>query len=141
EGTVTDLGTEFGLNFQKTQPVKLEVFEGRVELATTPTNQPRVLNAGEGVELSALQMQPMPAVNRDEFLSAQELAQRESAELRARYANWRQVGRLIDGDPDALVHFNFEDEHNLDRTLVNRAANTKAGASAMILGCDWGDGR
>src|SRR6185437_9610804 len=27
EGIVTDLGTEFGLNFQKAQPVQLEVFE------------------------------------------------------------------------------------------------------------------
>jgi len=141
EGTVTDLGTEFGLNFQKAQPVKLEVFEGKVEMATTPTNQPRVLNAGEGVEVSALQMQPLPAEDREAFLSAQELARRELVELRARYASWRQVGRLVDGDPDVLVHFNFEDEHNLDRTLVNRAANTKAGAGAMIFGCDWGEGR
>jgi len=141
EGIVTDLGTEFGLNFQKAQPVKLEVFEGKVELATTPTNLPRVLVAGEGVEVSALQVQPMRGVDRDEFLSAQELARRESAELRARYANWRQIGRLIDGDPDVLVHFNFEDEHNLDRTLVNRAANSRAGAGAMIFGCDWGEGR
>lgn len=141
EGTVTDLGTEFGLNYQKAQPVKLEVFEGQVEMATTATNKPRVLNAGEGVAVSALQMQPLPAVNREEFLSAQELAQRESVELRARYANWRQVGRLVDGDPDVLVHFNFEDEHNLDRALVNHAANGRAAAGAMVLGCDWGDGR
>ena len=141
EGTVTDLGTEFGLNFQKAQPVKLEVFEGKVELATTRTNSPRVLNAGEGVEVSALQVQPMKGIDREEFLSAQELARRESVELRARYASWRQVGRLLDGDPDILVHFNFEDEHNLDRTLMNRAASTKAGAAAMIFGCDWGEGR
>jgi len=141
EGTVTDLGTEFGLNFQKAQPVKLEVFEGKVELATTSTNSPRVLNAGEGVEVSALQVQPMKGIDREEFLSAQELARRESVELRARYASWRQVGRLLDGDPDILVHFNFEDEHNLDRTLMNRAASTKAGAAAMIFGCDWGEGR
>ncbi len=141
EGTVTDLGTEFGLNFQKAQPVKLEVFEGKVELATAATNRPRVLTAGDGVEVSEQKVQLMPFSDREDFLSAQELARRESAELRARYASWRQVGRWLDNDPSVLVHFNFEDEHNLDRTLVNRVDNTKAGNGAIIFGCDWGEGR
>ena len=83
EGTVTNLGTEFGLNFQKAQPVKLEVFEGKVELATAATNRPRVLTAGDGVEVSEQKVQLMPFSDREDFLSAQELARRESAELRA----------------------------------------------------------
>jgi len=141
EGVVTDLGTEFGLNFAKAQPVKLEVFEGKVEMATGTTNKAHVLTAGEAVEVRARQLEPMPAADRGEFMSAQELAERESAELRARYARWRQAGRLLDNDPTVLVHLNFEDEHNLDRNLVNRAEHTTAGAGAMILGCDWGEGR
>jgi len=40
-----------------------------------------------------------------------------------------------------LVHLNFEDQRNLERNLINRAANTRAGARAMIFGCDWGEGR
>ena len=141
EGTVTDLGTEFGLNFEKAQPVKLEVFEGKVEMATEVMNKPRVLTAGEGVKVSAQRLEPMQAADRGEFMSAQELAWRESAELRARYAGWRRAGQLLDNDPAILVHLNFEDEHNLDRNLVNRAAHTSSGAGAMILGCDWGEGR
>ena len=139
--TVTDLGTEFGLNLQKAQPVKLEVFEGQVQFAMDATNRPRVLNAGDGVKVTLRQMEPMQEADRTAFLSAQELARRESAELRARYQGWRQAGRLLDYDPSILVHLNFEDEHNLDRNLVNRAANSQAAARAMILGCDWGEGR
>jgi hypothetical protein len=141
EGTVTDLGTEFGLHLQKSQPVKLEVFEGKVELATDATNQPRVLNAGEGVRVSSRQVVPMEAIDRVDFLSAQELARRESAELRTRYQRWRQGVRSLDEDPAILVHLNFEDEHNLERNLVNRAVATRAATRALILGCDWGEGR
>jgi hypothetical protein len=83
----------------------------------------------------------LPAADRSEFMSAQELARREAAELRGRYTGWRRAAQLLDNDPAILVHFNFEDEHNLDRNLINRAAHTTAGAGAMILGCDWGEGR
>jgi hypothetical protein len=140
EVTVTDLGTQFGLNLQKSEPVKLEVFEGKVEFATGPTNQPRLLSAGDGVKVSAREVEPMESVDQSAFMSAQELARREAAELRARYQRWRQAGRSLDYDPAILVHLNFEDAHNLDRNLVNRAASTLAGA-AMIFGCDWGEGR
>jgi hypothetical protein len=139
--TVTDLGTEFGLNLQKSQPAKLEVFEGKVEFATDATNQPRLLNAGGGVKVSARQVQPMQAADRSDFLSAQELARRESVELRARYQGWRQAAHLLDSDPATLVHFNFEDAHNLDRNLINRTAAAQAAKGAMIFGCDWGEGR
>ena len=139
--TVTDLGTEFGVNLQKSQPVKLEVFEGKVEFATDATNQPRLLKAGAGVKVSARQVEPMQESDRSEFLSAQELARRESVELRARYQGWRQAGHLLDYDPATLVHLNFEDAHNLDRNLINRATRTPTGMGAMIFGCDWGEGR
>jgi hypothetical protein len=139
--TVTDLGTEFGLDRERAQPVKVEVFEGKVEVATESTNRPRVLNAGEGVQVSARRMQPMPSVDRLAFLSAQELARRESLELGARYQAWRQVDRALDTDPATLVHFNFEDQANLDRNLVNRALSVRAASRAMIFGCDWGEGR
>jgi len=99
------------------------------------------LTAGEGVEVRARQLEPLPMSERGEFLSAQELAERESMELRTRYASWKRAGQLLDNDPSTLVHLNFEDEHNLDRNLMNRAAHTTAGAGAMILGCDWGEGR
>jgi hypothetical protein len=139
--TVTDLGTEFGLNLQKAQPAKLEVFEGKVEFATDATNQPRLLNAGAGVKVSARQVEPMQAEDRSDFMSAQELARRESAELRARYQGWRQAGHLLDFDPATLVHLNFEDAHNLDRNLINRATRTQSAMGGMIFGCDWGEGR
>src|SRR5882724_153715 len=141
DATVTDLGTAFGLNLQKTQPVKLEVFEGKVEVATESTNQPRVLNAGEGVQVSARQMQPLPAADHGEYLTAEELARREASELRARYQGWRQGDKSLDNDPATLVHLNFEDQWNLDRNLINRATATRAASRAMIFGCDWGEGR
>jgi Concanavalin A-like lectin/glucanases superfamily len=135
------LGTEFGLNKEPDQPVKLEVFEGKVEVAPGGIRQSRILNAGEGVKVSARQMQPLSAAEWLEFLSVAELVQRESAELRTRYLTWRDADRSLDMDPATLVHLNFEDQRDIDRNLVNRAIGTKAGSSAMIFGCDWGEGR
>lgn len=139
--TVTDLGTEFGLNRQRAQPVKVEVFEGKVEVATDSTNRPRVLNAGQGVQVSARRMQPMSSIDRLAFLSAQELARRELLELSLRFQGWRLEDQSLDTDPATLVHLNFEDQRNLERNLVNRAANPLTPSRAMIFGCDWGEGR
>jgi hypothetical protein len=139
--SVTDLGTEFGLDREEGKPVQVEVFEGKVEVATDATSQPQILTAGQGVEVSGHQVQTMTAVDRLAFLSAEELARREAAELRSRYADWRRIDRSLDSDPAALVHLNFEDHRNLDRNLINRASGNLNGESAMVFGCDWVEGR
>ncbi len=139
--TVTDLGTEFGLDREPSKPVEVEVFEGKVEVALDSTNPPQLLNAGEGVRISSHRAEPMAEVNSSEFLSAEELARRESAELRTRYQGWKQVDRMLDSDSAALVHLNFEEQRNLDRNLINRAGGMRASGQAMIFGCDWVDGR
>ncbi|HEX4264624.1 MAG TPA: LamG-like jellyroll fold domain-containing protein [Verrucomicrobiae bacterium] len=140
--TMTDLGTEFGLNRPANQPMKVEVFEGKVEVAKNGAVQPvQVLNAGQGVQVNAQQMQPMSAVDPREFLSVQDLAFRESEELRTRYADWRESDAELNYDPAVLVHLNFEDQSDAERNLINRAIGTRASSRAMILGCDWGEGR
>ena len=141
DATVTDLGTEFGLNRQPDQPAKVEVFEGKVEVAPQGSIPAEILTAGQGVRVSARQMQPMAGVDHSEFLSAEELARRESMELASRYQRWRQADRFLDVDPSILVHLNFEDQRNVDRNLVNRAVGTRAAANALVFGCDWGEGR
>jgi hypothetical protein len=140
--TVTDLGTEFGLNRPANQLMQVEVFEGKVEVAMDgAARTSRILNAGQGVQVSAQQVQPMAAVDRREFLGVDELAQRELAELRARYKDWRRADGALDYDPAVLVHLNFEDQSNVERNLINRAVGTPASSRAMVLGCDWGEGR
>jgi hypothetical protein len=139
--TVTDLGTEFGVVRELSKPVRVEVFEGKVEVALDETNQPQLLNAGEGLQISSHRAEPIDAVGRSGFLSTEELARREAVELRMRYLGWRQVDRLLDNDSATLVHLNFEDPRNLDRNLVNRAGGIRASGQAIIFGCDWVDGR
>lgn len=139
--TVTDLGTEFGLEREASKPVQVEVFEGKVQLAVQGAVQPQILNAGEGVQVAPDHVVPMTTVDRLAFVSAEELARREAVELRTRYQSWKQQDHSLDQDPAMLVHLNFEDQRNVDRNLVNHAAGTRASARGMILGCDWVDGR
>jgi hypothetical protein len=110
-------------------------------VATESTNQPQVLEAGDGVRVSQREVQPLPEAERVKYLSAEELAWRESTELRARYQGWRQDDKSLDKDPATLVHLNFEDQRNLDRNLINHATAARAASRAMIFGCDWGEGR
>lgn len=140
--TVTDLGTEFGLNRPQNQPMKVEVFEGKVEVAKKDAATPvQILNAGQGVQVNAQEVQPLPAVDPREFLSVRDLALGETAELRTRYADWRQADAELNYDPAILVHLNFEDQGDAERNLINRAIGTRASSRAMILGCEWGEGR
>jgi ferric-dicitrate binding protein FerR (iron transport regulator) len=141
DATVTDLGTEFGVDREASRPMKIEVFEGKVEVVVDATNEPRLLNAGEGLRISSHHAEPLVAVDHTEFLSAEELARRESAELRTRYQGWKQVDRMLDSDTAVLVHLNFEDQRSLDQNLINRAGGMRASGQAMIFGCDWVDGR
>lgn len=141
DATVTDLGTEFGLEREPSKPVRVEVFEGKVQVALDAANPPQLLNAGEGVQIRAHRAEPMAAVDRAEFLSSEDLAKQESVELHTRYQQWKQADRLLDNDPATLVHLNFEEPRNLDRNLVNRVGGLRASAQAMIFGCDWVDGR
>src|SRR5262249_35370879 len=79
--------------------------------------------------------------DRKQYLTAEELARREAVELHARYEGWKQADRSLDKDPALLVHLNFEEQRNLDHELVNHAPKTQAGSRAVILGCDWVQGR
>ena len=141
DATVTDLGTAFGLERQGAKPVKVEVFEGKVEVATESANAPEIVKAGNGVQVKAQQLEPLAPVDWEAFLSAQELARRETAELRLRYEGWRLAQHWLENDPSMLVHFDFEDGRDSDRTLVNHAIDAKGPTQAMIYGCDWGEGR
>ncbi len=139
--TVTDLGTEFGVNEPLSLPEQVEVFEGKIQLATDGESQPRLLNAGEAVQVSSHRVQPAPAAGRSAYLSAEELAKLEVAELRTRYQAWKQADHSLDKDPAMLVHLDFEEPRNVDRNLPNFASGKRASGRAMILGCDWAEGR
>lgn len=141
DATVTDLGTAFGLERRPLKPVKVEVFEGKVEVATESVSAPEIVKAGHGVQVKAQQLEPLAPVDWAEFLSAQELARRETAELRLRYEGWRLADHWLEDDPSMLVHFDFENGQDSDRTLVNHAMGAKGPVQAAIYGCDWGEGR
>jgi hypothetical protein len=91
------------------------------------------------VQVEARQLRALP-VDRSAFLNVEELARRETAELRLRYEAWRQASRALDNDPSTLVHFNFQDARNLDGYLINRSVSSRA-THGVIVGCDWVRGR
>ena len=138
---VTDLGTEFGLSKPLGEPLEVQVFTGRVEFAVADTNVPvRQLATGQGVRIAPKRLRQVRA-NRKAFVSATELGQRETSELRARYDGWKQEDGALDHDPAMLVHFNFEDRRRAGRVVANRDASPLAGTQGNVIGCRWVEGR
>lgn len=139
--TVTDLGTEFGVNRLPERPPEVYVFQGKVELALASTRQPaQLLTQGQGVEVQKEQVLPLQT-NRVQFTSANELAERERAELQIRYAAWKQVNNEIDEDPGVLAHFNFDSDANAEGQLVNRARQASDVTGGTVTGCRQAEGR
>ena len=139
--TVVDLGTEFGLSVPESAPAEVHVFTGKVEVTRADAPTPvRALNGGEAMRAETATLREIPA-NRTAFLDAPELARRDSAQARGRYAAWRNASASLSADPAAIVHFTFEDQASSDRVLTNRAATAADSTHGSIVGCEWAEGR
>jgi len=142
--TVTDLGTEFGVSQSPAQPPEVHVFEGEVELGlpvaagVTPP-APQVLTNGQSVKVQTGEVRPVPS-NRPLFVSDNELFRRETTELQARHAAWRQANGGLDSDPAMLVHYNFEGIRTNNR-VANRARKAPKGTTGANVGADRAEGR
>jgi hypothetical protein len=95
---------------------------------------------GEAVRVEAGSLQNLPA-NRAAFLGEPELAERDAAEARRRYAAWLASSRSLSVAPTTIVHFTCEKPAAGERALTNQAANAPAETHGSIIGCEWVEGR
>jgi hypothetical protein len=140
-GTVTDLGTSFGVEVQA-HGTELHVFKGSVSLQTHAQGPGQILHEGAGAVIERAADAPrLVAADRAAYASLFDL-QQKSMEAGARRLNrWRAASRRLDGDPWLLAHFDFEQTGSSPWQLPNAAQGSAGIADATIVGCQWVKGR
>jgi hypothetical protein len=144
--TITDLGTEFGVNEVAAQVPQVHVFQGKVEVAVAPEAKKPVqlLIQGQSVEVQANEIHPMaltPAQSLAQFVDENEVARREATELKTRYVAWQNRAGKLDADPALRVHYYFESNRTKKVQLLNASRQKGKGSIGTIIGCSWTDGR
>lgn len=137
---VIDLGTAFGVSKPSGGPVEVDVFTGKVEVASAAIQPPRQLTQGQAIRVGTSGAAEL-AANHSEFVSQAELREKEASELRARYEAWKKTSAGLDSDPALLVHYNFEGAHQPGDVLTNHASVSRPETQGSIVGCNWVEGR
>ena len=140
QGTVTDLGTSFGLNVEDRR-TELHVFKGSVDLqaASNPTNQNFL--AGSGAVLEDSRAPRLIPADRAEFATLFDLQAKSLAAEALRFDEWRAASDRLNSDPSLLVHFDFANGQPSRWQLRNVSKRGIEMSEATVVGCHWAEGR
>ena len=152
--TVTDLGTEFGVEVTKSGVTSTHVFRGLVELQPHPRgNQsysPIRLAANEAacVELTDVDRNAVVRrvkADRALFVRAEQLP-RLSEESRQQqssksFQRWQAFSRELRRDPSLLAYYDFQRQPKNPLQLVNVAESGRGAYDGEIVKAAWCDGR
>jgi hypothetical protein len=148
--TVTDLGTEFGVEVSKEGNTTSHVFRGAVEVRPTgdgrnPAGQAIRLTANESVkvgrsphatEIRADRAAIDPAV----FVRPDQLPKLAEEEQQRKLSRWRTYSRQLQSDPALLAYYTF-DPAALDKTILPNLSRAGNALDGRIEGATWADGR
>jgi len=142
--TVTDLGTEFGVNVSADLQTHAEVFVGKVRATAADPAHPdaaapnRTLLAGLAVNIpDAAKIEdaapaPLSFVRPEQFADLQQ--QGDSS-----YSRWLAFSRQLRADPSLLVYYTFDKADSAQ--LLNQADVTRGSIDGNIQSADWQAGR
>jgi len=136
QGSVVDVGTEFGLNLNA-DAAEVHVFKGEVEMLPAGGAK-QSLKEGEAMAFA----DPAHRVTADAavFASLTGLGQRTAASMRSQLAHWQQAGLEWNAEPALRLRLDFQDTDEV-RALQNHALNRAGVPDASIVGCTWTEGR
>lgn len=138
--SVVDYGTEFGCNLPLEGAPQVHVFNGLVGVQQSSDSVEHRLRQNQAVQIDHDQVHVIP-VQRDQFLSDEELARRERAGVQGRLVAWRAASKVLSEHPAALLHLDFETDRGWARSIPNRAWRAIPGSPASMVGCQFADGR
>ena len=136
---VTDLGTSFGLNVGR-ERAEVHVFSGLVEFRTAGSTN-RSLAEGRAAVVTGAEAATLTSADRTGFASLFELQSRSVAADAARYDQWREANRRWNRDESMRVHLDFEQGSAGDWRLSNAGRWSDRIPDAVIIGCQWVEGR
>ncbi|MBX2853013.1 MAG: FecR domain-containing protein [Phycisphaeraceae bacterium] len=150
QATITDLGTEFGVEVDDQGQTRLDVFNGEVELALDKhgdTAAPmRFTEGGAAVIDKALHVRRMPA-NELHYVLAREFNARVHADKGSAYHRWLTMTYMMRRDPEVVVYYLFDRMDADQFKLINRsngvlqAGDGRLGDGHKIATPQWVSGR
>ncbi len=140
QGSVTDLGTSFGLDV-KDGGSELHVFKGSVQLEYANAGRAETLEEGAGAVLNRSSAATRIDANPAAFASLFTLREKSVAAETRRYEQWQMANERLNRDPSLLVHFDFESLMASGWQLKNLANSAREGSDAIVVGCQGGEGR
>jgi hypothetical protein len=151
--TVTDLGTEFGVEVRSSGVTMTHVFRGAVELQPIAGGVQRgpavrlTANESAQVETSGLQT---PTVSRGKdapttFIRGEQFAKltRESLQngKMTPFERWQAYRRELCRDSSLLAYYDFQPNEAIANVLTNVAHNGNSSLDGRIQGATWTDGQ
>jgi hypothetical protein len=139
-GTITDLGTAFGLDVNETK-TEVHVFKGAVELQTRAPVVKEELQGGAAAVIGDSAGIHYVSADRAAFASLFELHKKSAAAEALRLEQWRAAGERLNRDPSLLVRFDFDPNSPSRAQLRNISEQSAMTGDSTIVGCQWGEGR
>ena len=149
--TVTDLGTEFGIEVQASGATATHVYRGIVEVRPTTDG---VTYAGQSVRLvenESLRIEKQPdgarlAVHRDpvdpsSFVRVEQLPKLVEEKRLKPFRHWQAYSQELRRDPSLLAYYDFQQKSGEPTVLANVAANGDRSLDGVIENARWATGR
>jgi hypothetical protein len=140
QGTVTDLGTSFGLDVDDRR-TEVHVFKGRVMLRATRTSCEQTLREGGGAVVENSGARRLIEADRAAYAALFNVRERSIEAEALRLEQWRAAGEVLNRDPSLRVRFDFEHTGSLAWQLQNVAQQVGRSRDATIVGCQLAVGR
>jgi len=151
--TVTDLGTEFGVEVQPSGLTSTYVFQGMIEMRSNAKgSSPVRLTAQEAGQVEgnndvagstivrrAKNIDPASFV-RSEQLRKQVYAV-ESDRRMTSFQRWQTYSQNLRRDPSLVAYYDFQRQEDRPTVLANVAERTSGGRDGVVKGATWCDGR
>ncbi|MDP4624535.1 MAG: hypothetical protein NWT08_05280 [Akkermansiaceae bacterium] len=134
-----DLGTEFGMQVDRSGEGQVHVIEGEVEVYpnSTEPGEGHLLTTGQGMELGmdgrTLEVESRPGM----FTGSAQL----HSEAHENFKLWQTHQKRLRNDTDTLVYYDFQNLSNWDSTLPNVATYSPRDTDGAIVGCKLVEGR
>lgn len=148
--TITDLGTEFGVDVDKSGATRAHVFRGSVRLdpvgAESGDQGRRVLRGNESAEVVKVGDHGMAvirriALNSEEFVRPSQFLQLAENGKYDPFQQWQAYSNGLRNDPSLLAYYDFQLAAGQPSVLRNVASNADRSRDGTVLQANWTDGR
>ena len=148
--TITDLGTEFGVEVHQSGATSANVFRGVIEVQPitcdgrrsqavrlSENQSVRVEKDSSGAGFAARRIAADPAA----FVRVEQLP-KLAEDLRLKpFRRWQAYSRELRRDPSLLAYYDFQLEEGKPAVLRNVAANGDRSLDGVVENATWSDGR